>query len=216
MKKLIQGIIDFRANLSPENQEKFAQLALGQSPDVLFVACSDSRVVPNLFASTDPGDLFVIRNVGNIIPCSETNKSTCCAEAAAIEFAVELLHVKNIIICGHSDCGAMRAMACAENTPEHVETWLNSSRKSLTRLQDQPLNNMPKEIHNQLSQVNVLQQIEHLLTYDIVRNRVENNTLGLHGWWFDIATAQVLAFDKTKNQFIVINDEYLTRVLPQL
>ena len=216
MKKLIQGIIDFRASLSPENQEKFAQLALGQSPDVLFIACSDSRVVPNLFASTDPGDLFVVRNVGNIVPCSETNKNTCCAEAAAIEFSVDVLKVRNIIICGHSECGAMQAMASGIDTPEHVETWLNNSIKSLDRLKNEPLNSMPAERYNQLSQVHVIQQLENLMTYDVIKEKVENNTLGIHGWWFDIATAQVMAYDKSKNQFVIINDEYFEKVLPQL
>lgn len=216
MKKLIQGIIDFRETISVEYMNKFAALALGQSPDVLFIACSDSRVVPNLFASTDPGDLFVIRNVGNIVPCSETNKSTCCAEAAAIEFSIEVLKVRNIIICGHSDCGAMRAMSGNNQIPEHVDTWINSSRKSMNRLKEQPINSMPGEIHNQLSQVNVLQQIEHLLTYDVVRERVENGTLGIHGWWFDIATAQVFAYDSNHNQFETINEEYFEKVKSQL
>lgn len=109
MKKLIRGIIDFRKNMRPSCKETFAQLALGQRPDTLFIACSDSRVVPNLFASSDPGDLFVIRNVGNFIPpCGEQGRSASDeSEAAAIEFALLTLPVTEIIVCGHSECGAM-------------------------------------------------------------------------------------------------------------
>src|SRR3954471_16096395 len=105
MRKLIRGIVDFRQNVRPKVKDTFAQLALGQRPDTLFIACSDSRVVPNLFASSDPGDLFVIRNVGNLIPpCGEKGRSTSDeSEAAAIEFALLNLTVTEIVICGHSE-----------------------------------------------------------------------------------------------------------------
>src|SRR5579871_2549496 len=109
MRKLIRGIVDFRKNVRASVKETFAQLALGQRPDTLFIACSDSRVVPNLFASSDPGDLFVIRNVGNLIPpCGERGHSASDeSEAAAIEFALTALPVTDIVVCGHSECGAM-------------------------------------------------------------------------------------------------------------
>src|ERR1700712_1293849 len=109
MKKLLNGIVDFRKNVRPTVKETFALLALGQRPDTLFIACSDSRVVPNLFASSDPGDLFVVRNVGNLIPaCGESGHSKSDeSEAAAIEFALLNLPVAEIIVCGHSECGAM-------------------------------------------------------------------------------------------------------------
>src|SRR5690349_18694480 len=112
MRKLVHGIVDFRSKSTDEQRELFAKLALGQSPDAMFVCCSDSRVAPNVFASTDPGDLFVVRNVGNMIPdCDHFGKSISDrSEAAAIEFAVAQLSVRDIIICGHSECGAMRAL----------------------------------------------------------------------------------------------------------
>src|SRR3954468_4830459 len=113
MKKLLNGIVDFRKNVRPLVKDTFAQLALGQRPDTLFIACSDSRVVPNLFASSDPGDLFVIRNVGNLIPpCGEDGMSSSDeSEAAAIEFALMALPVEQIVVCGHSECGAMNMLA---------------------------------------------------------------------------------------------------------
>src|SRR5579862_5180293 len=110
MKKLIRGIAEFRKNVQEEYRERFAHLALGQAPDTLFIACSDSRVVPNTFASADPGDLFVIRNVGNLIPPAGKAGVPDGAEAAAIEFALSL-NVKDIIVCGHSDCGAILALS---------------------------------------------------------------------------------------------------------
>src|SRR3954447_12066587 len=111
MRKLIKGIVEFRRDARPEYREKFAKLALGQRPDTLFVACSDSRVVPNTFASTDPGDLFVLRNVGNIIPPeNDAAVPAAAGAAAAVQFAVRNLGVTDAVVCGHSDCGAMKAL----------------------------------------------------------------------------------------------------------
>src|SRR5690242_9117423 len=109
MKKLIQGIVDFRNNLTEERRELFSKLALGQKPDSLFIACSDSRVVPNLFASTNPGDLFVLRNIGNLIPPATSSPQDNSAQAV-IEFSILSLNVSDIIICGHSECGAIQAL----------------------------------------------------------------------------------------------------------
>src|SRR4051812_40289676 len=108
MKKLIHGIVDFRQRALPGYREHFARLALGQKPDALFIACSDSRVAPNVFASSDPGDLFMVRNVGNLIPpCGECGVSDGDqSEMAAIEFTLSNLTVSDIIVCGHSECGA--------------------------------------------------------------------------------------------------------------
>eukprot|EP01027_Heterolobosea_sp_BB2_P016262 GEZU01023158.1.p1 GENE.GEZU01023158.1~~GEZU01023158.1.p1 ORF type:complete len:120 (+),score=19.91 GEZU01023158.1:713-1072(+) len=114
MRKLIEGILDFRRTGLVNYVQNYAHLALGQKPDALFVACSDSRVVPNVFASSNPGDLFVQRNVGNLIPpcCDEHNVSVGdISEAACIEYALMSLNVKEIIICGHSECGAMKAVS---------------------------------------------------------------------------------------------------------
>src|SRR3989344_7005564 len=112
MKKLILGIVEFRNNVQESYREAFGKLATGQAPDTLFIACSDSRVVPNTFASTNPGDLFVLRNVGNLVPpCDKHGLSTSDeSEAAAIEYSIETLGVTNIIVCGHSECAAMRAL----------------------------------------------------------------------------------------------------------
>src|ERR1044071_2187850 len=118
MKKLIQGIMEFRRTRRQSMRETFAKLALGQNPDCLFIACSDSRVAANVFASTDPGDLFVVRNLGNIMPPFPDGGST----VAALQFALERLEVCHIIVCGHSDCGAMHALS--QNTQPSADTPL--------------------------------------------------------------------------------------------
>lgn len=112
MHRLIMGIVDFREHLLPQYSERFRDLALTQSPDALFITCSDSRVVPDLLASTDPGDLFTMRNVGNLVPPATADgiSDGDLLEASAIEYSVLVLKVSNIVVCGHSECGAMKAV----------------------------------------------------------------------------------------------------------
>src|SRR3954469_20374711 len=127
MRKLVQGIVDFRNRVRPVARETFARLALGQSPDALFIACSDSRVAVNVFASTEPGDLFVVRNPGNIVsPAAADGLSVADeSEAAAIEFAVIQLQVRDVIVCGHSSCGAMAGLLQGRATVRapHLRSW---------------------------------------------------------------------------------------------
>ena len=217
MKKLVNGIVEFKKNMQPSHREKFAQLALGQSPDTLFFACSDSRVVPNLFASTDPGDLFVIRNVGNLIPaCGEDGHSSADeSEAAAIEFALGTLNVANIIVCGHSECGAMKALLAGRQDIQapNLKSWLRHGDDSLQRI-NPAQNDWPK--HNHLSQENVLQQIEHLRSYPVVANREAQGKLKLHAWWFEIKTANVLSFDEDLKKFVVIDELVAQKILAKI
>lgn len=208
MKKLVQGIVEFRQKVLPEYREKFARLAKGQNPDTLFITCSDSRVAPNWFASTDPGDLFVVRNVGNLIPCcGEDGHSTADeSEAAAIEFAIMNLNVVDIIVCGHSDCGAMHSLINGRDkvTAPNLRAWLRHGEDSLAKLTDKS-NGLSRV--NRLSQLNVLQQMEHLRSYPIVSERIASGQLNIHGWWFELSTADVYAFDETTGNFIVIDEK---------
>ena len=126
MKKLLEGIVEFRKKKRPAYRERFAHLALGQSPDCLVFACSDSRVVPNVFASTQPGDLFVVRNVGNLVPPWVSGDGGASgSEAAAVDFAVDVLGVRDIVVCGHSECGAMRTLMSGGVGPDHpgLDAW---------------------------------------------------------------------------------------------
>lgn len=213
MKKLLEGIAEFQRNVRPSYREKFARLALGQSPDTLFFACSDSRVVPNLFASTEPGDLFVVRNVGNLVPpCAPDGLSTTDrSEGAAVEFALEVLGVQDIVVCGHSDCGAMRGLL-TPNLPDvapNLREWLAVGGSSLERLYGATSMDPALPLHNQLSQWNVLQQVENLRTYPSVAARVAEGRIRLHAWWFDLGRAEVLHYVDANRRFqpIVSVDE---------
>jgi carbonic anhydrase len=213
MKKLIRGIVDFRKNVRPNVKDVFARLALGQRPDTLFIACSDSRVVPNLFASSDPGDLLVVRNVGNLIPpCDGSSDSS--SEAAAIEFALQNLPITDVIVCGHSECGAMDALlrGRAQLASPFLKSWLRHADASLQRLDSAAPGDAHLERHNRLSQLNVLEQIEHLKTYPLVRERMQAGRLHLHGWWFDIREADVYAYGAGDGGFHLIDEDY-ARVL---
>ena len=216
MRKLIRGIVDYRNRVRPIARETFARLALGQSPDVLFIACSDSRVAINVFASTEPGDLFVVRNPGNIVsPAAADGLSVADeSEAAAIEFAVGQLQVKDIIVCGHSSCGAMGALLRGRenlNAAPHLRSWLRHAERALERVAD-PTG--PGAV-DQLSQQNALLQLEHLLTYPIVEEAVRRKALRLHSFWFDIANAEVLVHDASAGRFIPLDEQQAARLEPE-
>jgi carbonic anhydrase len=224
MKKLLNGLIEFRRNILPANRQKFAELARRQNPDALFISCSDSRVAPNWFASTDPGDLFVVRNVGNLIPCcgKDGHSTADESEAAAIEFAVLHLNVKDIIVCGHSDCGAMHALLQGRHRPtlpSNLRAWLRHGDISLEKfssIQETITQNEDPLLRvNLLSQMNVLQQLNHLRSYPAVQQRLEENKLKLHAWWFDISTATVYAYDPEKSDFAPIDEEQAERILSE-
>ncbi len=208
MEKLIQGILDFRKHRLTDYREKFSKLALGQAPDTLFIACSDSRVVPNLFVSTDPGDLFVIRNVGNLIPpCNSDGRSGGDkSEWAAIEFSLLQLNVSDIIVCGHSECGAIQAIMKGRQkaTGEHLRSWLEYGEKALSMKKKIKFPRELKAEHNKISQANVLLQLEHLKTYPLIQERMRIRTLHLHGWWFDIGSGDVYSFDGSTGRFELI------------
>jgi carbonic anhydrase len=215
VKKLINGIVDFRKNVRPAVKETFARLALGQRPDTLFIACSDSRVVPNLFASSDPGDLFVIRNVGNLIPPHSEGNPAPGAEAAAIQFGLASLPITEVIVCGHSECGAISALAQERAPPEApaFNSWLRHGEGSLRELRAGACLGNHLEPHNQLSQLNVLEQLEHLKTYPVVQERLASGRLRLHGWYFDIKEANVYEYEQSEGRFHLIDETYALTLL---
>lgn len=217
MKKLVKGIVEFRQKVMPGYRERFAKLALGQSPDTLFIACSDSRVAPNVFASTDPGDLFVVRNVGNMIPvCGGEGHSTADeSEAAAIEFALLKLTVSDIIVCGHSECGAMHALVHGRENVEapNLRAWLRHGEPAKGRL---GMVSSEPNFANKLSQQNVLLQLEHLRTYPVVQDRIKKGMLKLHGWWFELSTANVYAYDQSLDKFVLIDEQQAELIISKI
>ncbi len=218
VKKLVQGIVEFRRSAQQGYRQKLERLAGGQEPDALLLACSDSRVVPNTFASTNPGDVFVVRNVGNMVPYCDGGGGCAdhdVAEAAALEFAVLNLNVKDIIICGHSECGAIKALLEGRESLEakNLRNWLRHGDDALARAQENFSLDPDISFANKVSQINVLVQIEHVKTYPKIQARLKAGTLRIHGWWFDIKTADVYSFNDEKKGFVILDEEEANRLL---
>lgn len=184
--RLIAGHAKFQAEVLGDHAELLAQLAQGQSPDTLFITCSDSRIDPSLITQSKPGDLFVIRNAGNIAPALDAGGTSNDGSAASIEFAVRALGVKHIVVCGHASCGAMRALANPEVLEElpSVARWLEHSEQ---------LRGAGTDDLDDLVERNVLLQLERLATYPSVRAAIDAGSLELHGWVFDIGSGKLRA-----------------------
>jgi carbonic anhydrase len=216
MKKLINGVLECRRTERAKVLDTFAQLALGQSPDVLLITCSDSRVAVNVFASTDPGDMFVMRNVGNLVPpYKDVENNPASAVAAAVEFAVERLHVGHIIVCGHSDCGAVKAMAGGEVPEPGLRNWLKSGDPGQPQEFLEPAAEDWPEIEHQ-SHWNALAQVEHLRQYPCVRKALVEGRLQLHAWWFDLHHAEVQVYVPEEKRFCVLDEEVGRKLLKKL
>ena len=204
MKKLIKGILDFKKDSQKHYCEKFSDLATGQSPHTLLISCCDSRVVPNIFTAQDPGDLFVLRNIGNLVPPYQAKGDS--SVAAALEYSVFKLKVANIVVCGHSGCGAMAASLEKELPKEFeaIKSWLEFANPSQQKLEQNLLKNADLTPQNRLSQINVVQQLEHLKTYPYITERIQNNELEIHGIWFDLKTADVYKYEQKDKKFALI------------
>jgi carbonic anhydrase len=211
------GIVDFHERLRTQYAERFRELALAQDPDTFFICCSDSRVIPHLLASSHPGDLFTMRNVGNLVPPSTADGLSTgdISEASGIEYAVLKLHVSTIVVCGHSECGAMRAVhdGVALTDAPNLDRWLHHARSATFRLaQEGPIDDsLP--VHDQLSQLNVLVQLEHLMSYPLVRERVTAGKLHLSGWWFDIAKGDISVYDRATRRFELIDRQHAEQLM---
>ena len=220
MKKLVKGLLDFQRHGLPAYRATFARLANGQRPDCLFIGCADSRVVPNLLVSMDPGDLFVMRNVGNMVaPAAEEGQSVGDqSEAAAVEFSLLHLPVTDVVVCGHSSCGAMKALLAGtvDSRAPNLGDWLDLGRGALQRLEHAGKVGEGLDPADRLSQLNVLQQLEHLRTYPLVKERLAAGTLRLHGWWFDIGNAQVHAYRPGHDKFVPIDEVEGEQMLAEL
>ncbi|MCB0349004.1 MAG: hypothetical protein KDD37_09205 [Bdellovibrionales bacterium] len=203
MKKLIEGIKDFRKTKRPGLLEHFDNIALAQKPDAILVACSDSRVAPNLFASTSPGDMFVVRNIGNIIPPYKADM-TETSILSVFEFGLTNLPIKDIIICGHSNCGAMHAILNDKIEFEGISKWLASAKDAKSAVTLLPAGSNNEEKANAISKLSILRQIDHLKTYPMIQQRLQQGDLKLHGWYFDIKNADVYTYDFSNQKYTLI------------
>jgi carbonic anhydrase len=192
--KLMSGYRKFREKFHSKH-EVFEKLAEeGQNPKVMWIGCADSRVVPELITGADPGELFDVRNIANIVPPAA---SGACATGAAIEYAVIHLGVRHIVVCGHTECGGIKAL---ESPPEpdsepHIASWLEFARPA----RDRVLNSeVPEEDrYFETIKANVLMQCENLRSYPCVTDGEQSGELSVHAWLYDLHTGRILAFDHT-------------------
>jgi carbonic anhydrase len=203
VQRLIQGIHQFQNEDFRPLQGLFEQLAKGQNPDTLFITCSDSRIDPNLLTRSKPGDLFILRNAGNIVP---PHGGASSGEAATIEFAVAVLGVKDIIVCGHSHCGAMRGLLQPEQIASlpAVSAWLSHAEKTRRIVKDNYADLDGDRLLTATVEENVLVQLENLRTLPVVTARLTQGDLHLHGWVYKIETGEVFAYDLTCGQFVPV------------
>ncbi|WP_411752859.1 carbonic anhydrase [Serratia sp. (in: enterobacteria)] len=200
MQEVIDGFLKFQREAFVERTELFKRLATSQSPRTLFISCSDSRLVPELITQREPGDLFVIRNAGNIVPSFGPEPG---GVSASVEYAVAALGVEDIVICGHSDCGAMTAIAtckCLDHMPT-VANWLRyaDAAKAVNQANEHASEH---ERINSMVRENVIAQLTNLKTHPSVALALDRGNLRLHGWIYDIATGCIDALDGNTRRFV--------------
>ena len=211
MQKLIAGVHKFQQEQLGRYRELLHRLSKdGQNPHTLFITCSDSRVLAELITQSRPGDLFVVKNVGNIVPPATATGSTN-STAAAIEFAVASLEVTDVVVCGHSQCGALTALLRDQPTSDvqpHLHAWLELAapvRELISRNYAHLTDNQARV--TAAAEENVLFALENLRTYPAVQQRLAAGTLRLHGWFFKIATGELFAYDPATEQFQPIQEK---------
>lgn len=207
MPRFAAGVIRFQNEVYPQKKELFEKLSLGQSPEALFITCSDSRIETAMITQTDPGDLFICRNAGNIVP-PHTNQTG--AMTASIEFAVAALNVPHIVVCGHSECGAMKGAMNLEGLDDlpHVKEWLSFVKAAVEIVNETGVGKSDEERMQMLLEQNVILQLQHLRTHPKVAARLAKGDLQLHGWIYDIKTGDVLAYDDAQDIFIPVSERY--------
>jgi carbonic anhydrase len=209
------GVVKFQRDVFPRKEELFEQLSKGQTPEALFITCSDSRIELGMLTQSQPGDLFVVRNAGNIVPPHDTKTG---ATTAAIEFAVGALKVPHIVICGHTDCGAAKGAMAPEKLDAlpHVRDWLTFMRAAvdITQAMGAELNEHDKML--MLLEQNVLLQLTHLRTHPTVAVALAKGEIQLHGWVYDIADGEVYAWNEATKDFEPVSSRYAKQVAKYL
>ena len=205
MDHVISGVAKFQKEVYPNKKAKFQKHSTGQNPEVHFITCSDSRIDPNLVTQTDPGELFICRNAGNIVPphSNQTGGMT-----ASIEFAVAALGVSHIVICGHTDCGAMKGAINPEGLDSlpHVKEWLGHCRAATDVVKERcGHDKLSLEDLEAVTKENVVQQIQHLRTHPAVAAKIATGQVMLHGWVYNIGSGEVLCYNGEKGEFVAMD-----------
>jgi carbonic anhydrase len=206
MKAILEGLQAFQGQVFARHQALFEKLFHNQEPKAAFITCSDSRVVPNLLLQAEPGELFVIRNAGNIVPAAGQGGE---GVVASIEYAVEALGVTDVILCGHTNCGAMKGILHPEKVASmpQVAEWVRHgepARQAVERLYPDAAEH---ELMERLVEQNVIQQVKNLLTHDFIRSRVHKGGFELYGWVYDILTGAIKGLDESGEAFAEISFE---------
>jgi carbonic anhydrase len=205
LEKLVRGLHQFQQTYFDTNRALFERLVHGgQRPETLFITCSDSRINPNLLTQTRPGDLFIIRLAGNLVPAHGASSG---GEAATIEYAVAALGVKDIIVCGHSHCGAMEALfddQATEGLPQ-MRAWLGHAAATRRIIEENYADRGGEARLKAATEENVLVQLENLRTHPVVAARLARGELHLHGWVYKIETGEVFAFEPLTGQFLPLS-----------
>lgn len=201
--KFLRGHVELRRSFLAGEREFLRRLASeGQSPDTMYVGCSDSRVVPEILTASSPGEIFVVRNVANVVPPFE---HAATSVGAAVEYAVTYLHVANVIVCGHYGCGGVRALidgADLRGCPS-LREWLEGARPAIERT-DSALD--PEARWRAAVEQNVLLQLGHLPTYPAVAEALGRGALALHGWVYDLYSLELRVYDVTSEAFLPVGD----------
>jgi len=201
MEKFLTGIEQFQDTVFPASRKLYEQLAEGQSPHTLYIGCSDSRVIPNELMQAPPGDLFICRTAGNIVPAWGDGVG---GVGATIEYAVEVLKVKHIVIVGHSDCGAMKALIAPEKV-QHLRAiagWIRHAERVTAVARELHGDEDDPGFVHRLIEENVITQLDHLVTYPCVAAKMRSGNIFVHGLVFDIKTGTFTILDRTTNAFL--------------
>jgi carbonic anhydrase len=204
MQRLVEGVHHFQNIGFRQHQELFARLRKAQHPEACFITCADSRIVTSLITNSEPGQLFIVRNVGNIIPCHGTSNN---GEMAAVEYAVSVLGVEHIVVCGHTGCGAMRALVNPKPpAPPAVQHWLHHADATAEIIRTHYTHLRGQALINAAAEENVLVQLEHLRTLPVIAARLSGGRINLHGWMYKIDTGEVFSYDSDVGQFVRFGD----------
>ncbi len=210
MKKIpfLEGIKEFKNLHFKENEILFKDLVdKGQNPKALFIGCSDSRIIPTLITNSKPGDLFVVRNIGNMVPPFKPDNDFH-GTAAAIEYAVSILNVEDIIVCGHSNCGMCKSLYEEDKIQGieliHVKNWLRLGKDVKETVLKIYKNNPDINIYELTEKINILYQLKNLLTYPKLKEKVESGELRLHGWYYKIETGEIEFYNSDTNSFELV------------
>ena len=204
--KLFDGVKEFHSKDFIENREIFRQLQQEQHPHTLFIGCSDSRVVPSLITKSLPGELFIVRNIANIVPVHNMKQMDYVATSAVIEYAVKVLEVENIIICGHSNCGGCQALYYEPQRMRKLpqtRKWLSLAKSVKNSVKKKIAENpvLESERSKMTEQLNIVQQMNHLLTYPYLRSKYQKGQIRLMGWYYAIETGDVYNYSVEKRVF---------------